>query len=237
MLQAGAFATILNELGEVLLCHRPDLLSLDPPIIVDESLLWARSRVDWRRTRRVNPSKAANRRWAVIHGGDSPRGSVDPGLDLWNAPGGRVEAGESPWEAVVREIREETGVEAEVVRLASISWKPERQEMLFQFVCSIVAGQLSLTDECDGFAYFPLDKLPEPLGPAFRSRLLEWSQNPDETCSSPMKDPLHANCLSVACSDGMGDCAPPLRLTGAAARRYRCSSETALPQRRVTGSV
>ena len=143
MLQAGAFATILNELGEVLLCHRPD-------------------------------------------------------VDLWNAPGGRVEAGESPWEAVVREIREETGVEAEVVRLASISWKPERQEMLFQFVCSIVAGQLSLTDECDGFAYFPLDKLPEPLGPAFRSRLLEWSQNPDETCSSPMKDPLHANCLSVA---------------------------------------
>ncbi len=57
MFQAGAFATIFNEFGEVLLCHRRD-------------------------------------------------------MDLWNAPGGRVEAGESPWEAVVREIREETGVEA-----------------------------------------------------------------------------------------------------------------------------
>jgi 8-oxo-dGTP diphosphatase len=126
MLQAGAFATILNESGEVLLCHRRD-------------------------------------------------------LDLWNAPGGRVEAGESPWEAVVREIREEVGVQAEVIRLASVSWKPGRKEILFQFACRIVSGELSFTDECDAFAYFPLDELPEPLGPAFRSRLLEWSQNPDET--------------------------------------------------------
>jgi ADP-ribose pyrophosphatase YjhB (NUDIX family) len=112
MLQAGAFATILNERGEVLLCHRPD-------------------------------------------------------VDLWNAPGGRVEDRESPWEAGVREIREETGVEAEVIRLASVSWKPDQTEILFQFVCRIVAGQLSLSDECDAFAYFPLERLPGPLGPAF----------------------------------------------------------------------
>ena len=39
-------------------------------MIVDESELWAPSRADWRRTRRVDPSKAANRRWAVIHGWD-----------------------------------------------------------------------------------------------------------------------------------------------------------------------
>jgi len=121
VLQAGAFATILNESGEVLLCHRPD-------------------------------------------------------VDLWNAPGGRVEAGESPWEAVVREIREETGVEAEVVRLASVSWKSERHEILFQFVCRIVSGELSVTEESDSFAYFPLDRLPTPLGPAFRGRLLRWSK-------------------------------------------------------------
>jgi hypothetical protein len=48
-------------------------------MIVDESLLPARSRVDRRRTRGVNPSKAADRRWAVIGDGDPPRGSVDPG--------------------------------------------------------------------------------------------------------------------------------------------------------------
>jgi ribosomal-protein-serine acetyltransferase len=54
---------------------------------------------------------------------------------------GGVEPGESPWEAVVREVREETGVDADVVRLASVSWKPRRKEFLFQFVCRIVAGE------------------------------------------------------------------------------------------------
>jgi CheY-like chemotaxis protein len=48
-------------------------------MIVDESLLPARSRVDRRRTVGWTPSKAADRRWAVIGGRDSPRGSVDPG--------------------------------------------------------------------------------------------------------------------------------------------------------------
>ena len=126
MLQAGAFGTILNHRGEVLLCHRRD-------------------------------------------------------MDLWNPPGGRVEAGESPWEAVVREIREETGVEADVVRLASVTWKPRRNEILFQFVCRIVAGELRMTDESDAFRYFAFEDLPRQLGLAFRHRILEWSKSPDET--------------------------------------------------------
>ena len=35
----------------------------------------------------------------------------DPHRGLWSLPGGRIEAGESPEEAVVREVREETGLE------------------------------------------------------------------------------------------------------------------------------
>jgi 8-oxo-dGTP diphosphatase len=34
----------------------------------------------------------------------------EPGLGLWSVPGGRVEAGESLADAVVRELAEETGV-------------------------------------------------------------------------------------------------------------------------------
>jgi mutator protein MutT len=125
MLRAGAFGTILNDRGEILLCHRRD-------------------------------------------------------LDLWNTPGGAVEIGESPWEAVVREIREETGVDAEVIRLASVSWKPRNNEILFQFVCRIVAGEPHTTDESDDFGYFPLHELPQQLGRGFRRRLLEWSKAPDQ---------------------------------------------------------
>lgn len=34
----------------------------------------------------------------------------DPHRGLWSLPGGRIEAGESPEQAVVREVREETGL-------------------------------------------------------------------------------------------------------------------------------
>ena len=40
--------------------------------------------------------------------------------NLWNLPGGTMELGESPWECVIREAREETGLNVEIIRLAGI---------------------------------------------------------------------------------------------------------------------
>jgi hypothetical protein len=52
-------------------------------------------------------------------------------LPLWNLPGGGVEPGESPREAVVREVREEVCLDVEVERLAGVYWKPESPELVF----------------------------------------------------------------------------------------------------------
>ena len=41
-------------------------------------------------------------------------------MDAWNLPGGGVEGGESPWDAVVREVMEEVGLEVRVERLVGI---------------------------------------------------------------------------------------------------------------------
>jgi 8-oxo-dGTP diphosphatase len=38
------------------------------------------------------------------------RRGTEPGRGLWSVPGGRVEPGESPADAVEREVREETGL-------------------------------------------------------------------------------------------------------------------------------
>ena len=41
--------------------------------------------------------------------------------DAWNLPGGKVEAGEAPWEAAVREVHEEIGLRVRVRRVLR-SW-------------------------------------------------------------------------------------------------------------------
>ncbi len=45
------------------------------------------------------------------------RRTKEPGIGLWSVPGGAIEVGETQLDAVHREVREETGVDCEVVGL------------------------------------------------------------------------------------------------------------------------
>lgn len=56
--------------------------------------------------------------------------------DFWDLPGGYVEAGESPRSAVLREVREELGIEVEISELLVVDWAPadgEGDKILFIF--------------------------------------------------------------------------------------------------------
>lgn len=81
-------------------------------------------------------------------------------VDLWNLPGGGVRPGEPPWEGVVREVAEETGLEVAAERLSGVYVKPEAGEIVFAFVCRAVGGELTPTDEADRLEYFPPERLP-----------------------------------------------------------------------------
>ncbi|HEX6123531.1 MAG TPA: NUDIX domain-containing protein [Ktedonobacterales bacterium] len=80
--------------------------------------------------------------------------------DFWCQPGGGLEAGETPWEGVAREVREETGLEVCVERLAGIYSWPTDDELILSFVCVATGGALTASDESSEVAYFPPNALP-----------------------------------------------------------------------------
>lgn len=97
--------------------------------------------------------------------------------DLWNLPGGGIEEGESPWDAVIREVKEETGLDVEIVRLSGVYYKTANSWFGFAFVCKIVGGELVLTDEAKEHGYFSYDDLPKNFSPHQKERILDALQN------------------------------------------------------------
>jgi ADP-ribose pyrophosphatase YjhB (NUDIX family) len=81
-------------------------------------------------------------------------------MDVWNLPGGGVESGELPTEAVIRETEEETGLAVAIERLSGVYGKHDKDEVVFAFVCRVVGGRLRVTDEADESAYFRIADLP-----------------------------------------------------------------------------
>jgi len=93
--------------------------------------------------------------------------------DLWNLPGGGVAPGETPWGAVIREAREETGLTAAVARLAIVDHRPERDEVVLTFTCTAQDGAFVPNDEADRMGYFSPDALPANLPPSHRERVAD----------------------------------------------------------------
>lgn len=71
--------------------------------------------------------------------------------DWWEFPGGKIEQGEEPKDALKREIREELNIEIEVNELlTTVEYDyPEFHLTMHCYFCSIISGQLLLLEHKD----------------------------------------------------------------------------------------
>ena len=93
---------------------------------------------------------------------------------LWEFPGGKRESDETFEQCLVREIREELGIEVEIGELfEEISHTyPEKTVRLKFFICKLVSGKLRPLD-CAAFKWVEKAELGDFEFPAADERLLE----------------------------------------------------------------
>ncbi|HVT64688.1 MAG TPA: NUDIX hydrolase [Mycobacteriales bacterium] len=80
-----------------------------------------------------------------------------PAQGSWTLPGGRVEPGETPAEAAVREVREETGLDIEVGRL--LATVPVLGYLVHDFAATVTGGTLRPGDDADDARWFEVEEL------------------------------------------------------------------------------
>jgi mutator protein MutT len=98
---------------------------------------------------------------------------------LWEFPGGKREAGETFEQCLVREIREELGVEIAVGELFEevVHSYPEKTVHLKFFICNLIGGEPQPLG-CAAFRWVSKSELEEFKFPAADARLLEKLKSP-----------------------------------------------------------
>ncbi len=90
----------------------------------------------------------------------------------WTTPGGKVEPGESPIEAVKREVFEETGYRVEPKQLIGVYAKLYNNDLVLCFEAEVLSRELwEPNQEISEMGYFARDELPEEMGYVVRTRI------------------------------------------------------------------
>lgn len=104
----------------------------------------------------------------------------------WGLPGGRIEPGESVIQAALREVKEETGLEVEIIQLLGVYSEPTGRIVTFPdnvvhlvdivVVARIISGELRCSIESEQLQFFEPTTLPSEIVPPARVPLQDFRQ-------------------------------------------------------------
>lgn len=92
------------------------------------------------------------------------RRAMEPFKGEWAVPGGRIEDNETAEQCAKREMKEETGLDVEPVRLTGIYSDPSRDPrgiIAAAWLVRRVGGKVKAGDDAGEAGWFPLNKLPK----------------------------------------------------------------------------
>lgn len=75
----------------------------------------------------------------------------------WEYPGGIVEFGESLQDALKREIKEESGVDAEIIGFVGLCKNLERNIVNIDFICKYISGEITTSEESTEVKWFSME--------------------------------------------------------------------------------
>ena len=117
------------------------------------------------------------------------RRAIEPFRDHWALPAGYQEIDEAPEDTVRREVREEAGVEIEVLGLLDLLHvrDPRKPANVAVFLCRATGGDPCAGGEESAAGWFSLRRLPAPIGFDNYERILARLLLPDGYPDSPWK--------------------------------------------------
>lgn len=93
---------------------------------------------------------------------------------IWEIPGGRIKIGENPILGLIRETKEETGLEIEVNREISVRHftRKDGQEIeMHIYLCNAMDNEIKLSEEHSSFEWVDIEKSKEKLTKFFHPEI------------------------------------------------------------------
>ena len=105
---------------------------------------------------------------------------IPPRKGAWGSPSGFIESGETAEEACLRELKEETGISGQVIKLVGVVRIEDKEiygDMLaVMYLVKADDGEIAAGDEVEDARFFDIDELPDYFARRF-GKLLEDIQN------------------------------------------------------------